>query len=253
MIETSEEDLGALWEALGVSTGDTIFVHSFLPCLGRLTGGIESVKETLLSAVGPTGNLIVPTFSYSIFRGECFDVQVTPSRVGALGDSIRTDRRAVRSADPAFSMAAIGPLADSVLDRTSTHAFGCGTIYDRLMSLNTRAILSGVGYEALSLFMHIERLISVPYRYEKRFAGRTRNRGREYDDELVHFVRRDDVRWNTDRSFIGTRIDDNSMVTRVIRGAEHRLVDFREVERISTLYYYHDPMALIGPQTAVFG
>ncbi len=245
MKQTSSVDLSKLWSDLGIQEGDAIFIHSFLAALGHLSDGPSSLLETLTDAVGTSGHIVVPTFTYSIFRGECFDLSSTPSRVGVLGEVVRKDYRASRSSDPAFSMAAIGPKAEWLMQRTSIRAFGPDTIYDRLMEFGAKALLLGVGYEALSLFMHLERLLGVPYRYEKRFYGQSCGPEGSYPDELIHFVRRENSGLLTNRTAVGVAIDQRAGVQTVHYGSEHRLVAFKEVREVVADEVGRDPLALM--------
>ena len=55
--------------------------------------------------------------------------------------------------------------------------------------------------------MHIERLENVPYRFEKTFDGVTRQNGKTFEDEVVHFVRDFSLNFDNDRSRVGAAIE----------------------------------------------
>lgn len=48
---------------LGILPGDIVLVHSSLSALGFVEGGAQTVIDTLLSAVGPQGTLLMPAHS----------------------------------------------------------------------------------------------------------------------------------------------------------------------------------------------
>ena len=52
-------------------------------------GGCETIYKTLRSFVGPTGTIIVPTFTYSYRRNEVFDVSRSVSINGVFSEYIR--------------------------------------------------------------------------------------------------------------------------------------------------------------------
>ena len=74
MKKTSKYELRTLLDDLGISTGDKLFIHAFLPSLGRVEGGVPTILEAILECLGSSGTLIVPTFTASYRREEVYDV-----------------------------------------------------------------------------------------------------------------------------------------------------------------------------------
>jgi len=130
MIETSFDSLDELWEALNVPRGSVVLCHSYLPSLGKLVPNHSIIVDTLMERLGPKGTLVVPTFTYSYFNNQVYDVENSPSTVGALGDIVRNSPGAVRSLDPNFSMAATGFDAENLMRRENPQSLGPGSIYD---------------------------------------------------------------------------------------------------------------------------
>ena len=75
---TTSADVTAGLHALGITAGDTVFFHSSLKSMGRVTGGPEAVIGGFLEAVGPTGTVVVPTFTLTERLGP-FGSWVRPS------------------------------------------------------------------------------------------------------------------------------------------------------------------------------
>ncbi|MBN1475425.1 AAC(3) family N-acetyltransferase [Candidatus Sumerlaeota bacterium] len=104
--------------AAGVTTGRRIFVHSSLRSLGKVKGGADTVIDALMSALGPRGTLIMPTFTYSLVHWSStpFDPSQSPSQTGQITDSFwrRSDVR--RTHHPTHSCGVWGLHADEVAE-----------------------------------------------------------------------------------------------------------------------------------------
>lgn len=230
MRKTSARELAILWGDLGISPGDTLLCHSYLPSLGLLDPGPGIVIDTLLAAVGPAGTLVVPTFTYSWFKGEPFDVQNSPGTVGLLGELLRNRAGALRSKDPCFSNAAIGARSAELARRDVPNSFGAGSLYDKLLSADAKALLIGLDFRALPLFMHIERMHGVNYRYEKKFTGVILDNGQRIESDMIHFVRDERRNPETDRSRISSELDNCPDCKLVGYGyGEHRCIRMRVI------------------------
>src|SRR2546426_12482187 len=81
-------DLATALRAVGLTAGDTVFVHACLDTLGPAEGAPTPedagrlLYRALRHVVGEAGTLVVPTYSFSFCRQEVFDVQRTPARGG---------------------------------------------------------------------------------------------------------------------------------------------------------------------------
>ena len=101
-----KEDL----KAMGLKTGDAVLVHSSFKSMGTVEGGIQTLVEALLSVIGDTGTLIVPTLTFVEVSAEnrVFDYLRSASCVGAVSEFVRQMDGARRSINPTHSCAAIG-------------------------------------------------------------------------------------------------------------------------------------------------
>lgn len=246
MKTATADDLINLWQTLGIVPGMTVLCHTFLPSVGRIQGGPDALVDTLLDAVGPGGTLIAPTFTYSYFKGEIFDVDATPSSVGVLGDVLRRRPGAVRSLDPNFSNVAVGAAAENLMRRDTKHSFGPDSFYDKFLNADGRVLLLGVDFTALPLFMHLERTFQLPYRYDKTFFGTTRSGGQTYEDSSVHYVRDATIDPRNNRGYVGAMIDRDPTSRNVFFGyGAHRFVPASTVARITAEALSAEPNALI--------
>jgi len=246
MIKTTNRDLNELWANLHIQKGDLLMVHSFLPSLGQIHSGPEAIINTLLDRVGPEGNIVTPAFTYSHFNDEIFDVLTSPSKVGVLGDLMRSRDDAFRSTDPNFSMVSIGKDASELMSRETSFSFGLGSIYQKLMDNNFHVLLLGTDYKALSLFMHLEKIAGVNYRYDKKFNGKSRIDGKVVDDESIHFVRSIEADVHSNRNKIGSNIDREAEVVKCSFGyGEHRYFRASTAAKVIAKHLSVEPDCLV--------
>jgi aminoglycoside 3-N-acetyltransferase len=137
-------------------------VHSSLSALGRVEGGAEAVIEALLEAVGPEGTLAMPAMT----GGGIFDIDTSPSTVGAITEAFRNHSGVQRSFHPTHSACAIGPRAGYLLEDTLDHptAIGAESPWGRLSRLpEAHVLLLGVDQDRNTLLHHPEEIVRAPY------------------------------------------------------------------------------------------
>jgi aminoglycoside 3-N-acetyltransferase len=176
---------------------DTLFVHSGLRSALRVAG--DSAREKLVTVLDgwmgtvPQGNLIVPTFTYSFCNGAEYDVDRTPSTVGALTDYFRQLPEVRRTADPIFSSAVHGALAGEwerrLFEVGDKDCFGDESVFALLAEVNAKLLFFGVGFEYCTFVHHVEQRLGVPYRYMKDFTGTVKTRERAARVTAHYFVR----------------------------------------------------------------
>ncbi len=224
LIRTSKQDLLNLFQNLGVKEGDTVMPHPSLFSFGRIEGGLETFDQALREAVGPEGTIVVPTFTYSFRRNQLFDPQnsKTAGEIGAYSEFFRKKEASLRSTCPLFSMAAEGPLAQALMERTSPQCFGAGSVYEKLFAANTLFLGLGITYSTgLSAFMHIEKLSEVPYRLDLPLKGRSVDaQGEEFDDLAIHYARDEEQfpRIVSDREPMGEEMEQKEISRKIKYG-----------------------------------
>lgn len=239
-----KKPLATLWSQLDIPHDGTLVCHSFLPSLGKIQP--EAVIDTLIDQLGPGGTLVFPTFTYSYFKEEVYDVEETPSTVGALGNLLRRREYSIRSLDPNFSFVASGAGARELMQRDVRNSFGTGSTYDKLLSAQASVLLLGVDFSALAMFMHLEKIHQVAYRYDKRFDGVTRSEGREFPDYAVHFVRDERLNPISYRQRIGEILDHEKSCRKAEFGyGLHRLIPANTVADVVARELEKNPYVLI--------
>lgn len=221
MIKTSHQELLLLFEGLGIPRGGVVMLHTALFSLGLIEGGVAGFYRSLSDYVGKEGTIVVPTFTYSFRRNEVFDILNTPSakNIGIFPEYIRNQDNAVRSSDPLFSMAAIGPRSRELMHRANNACFGHGSIYQNIFDVDAHFVGIGISYSAgMAGFMHLEKLAQVPYRVDIQFDGISRDvHGNEFADSAIHYARNEKVFGlvKTDREPMG-RLMENKGASKVI-------------------------------------
>jgi aminoglycoside 3-N-acetyltransferase len=154
--------------ACGLAEGQTVLVHLAMSKLGWIIGGAEAVILALLAAVGNSGTIMmvsssgnntdpsdwqnppVPEEWWQMVRDHTppYNPFTTPTRgVGVVPELFRSWPGTIRSAHPAFSLAARGPNAESLLTGHSlTEDAGDHSPLGKLYELDGFVLLLGVGH-----------------------------------------------------------------------------------------------------------
>ncbi|MDF0529039.1 AAC(3) family N-acetyltransferase [Tsukamurella sp. 8F] len=185
MAPSTAPAIAADLRAAGVTHGDSVLVHSSLSSLGTVDGGADTVVDALLTAVGPEGTVVVPAYSGTVTdpcpdraAGDTtpdvlaardavplFDADVTATEMGAVPRAVlaRPGRR--RSPHPQASVAAIGRHADVICEgQPLAFALGAASPFARLVELDAKILLLGVGHNRSSMLHHVESAIDDPHR-----------------------------------------------------------------------------------------
>lgn len=153
----TREDIAAGLREVGLAAGDVALVHSSLSSMGWVKGGANTVIDALLEVLDPErGTLVVPTLCQTDMdlRFELWDIDQSPSDVGAITEAGRLHPDAIRSDHATHSVAAIGTRAEQI---TSGHgsasgrmspwgpaAFGFGSPWQHLYDLDAHYLFLGV-------------------------------------------------------------------------------------------------------------
>jgi aminoglycoside 3-N-acetyltransferase len=107
---------------------------------------------------------MLPTFNYtSPLPRPYYDPNGTPCRTGAIPETGRKRRGAVRSLHPTHSVAVIGPDAASLTaDHLQHRAFGKASPIGRLVERNGTVLLIGVDHRANSMVHVAEEYADIP-------------------------------------------------------------------------------------------
>jgi aminoglycoside 3-N-acetyltransferase len=151
------------------------------------------------------GTLAMPTHTYCYpdegGGAPVFDPAATRSCVGAVTEAFWREPGVLRSRHPTHSLAAVGPLASSLIKEheSADTPCGAGTPYEKLVCEDAGVLMFGVTLNSYTLFHTAEALARVPYLYYPQLVTL---RMREPDGRVRSMnVRRQDMR--VARRFVG--------------------------------------------------
>lgn len=162
-------------DKIGIKEGQSVFVHSNL----AMIGGRESqnmnkascVLDSIIHAVGESGSVFLPAFSYSFGRNEKFDIDsdLGLNKMGILSQEA-FKRCFLRSTDPMFSVLGFGKDAEYILNLETNSSHGPGSTFNKMLNNNIQILSIATGYGS-TLIHEIEHSLRVPYRFMKTFIG----------------------------------------------------------------------------------
>ncbi len=160
----------------GLMSGDSLMLHSDSIALAQLASGTAEERCNLLfdaldEILGPNGNLVLPTFTYSFTKNEPYNPEASPSRVGLLSNIFLSRPGVYRTSDPIFSMAIKGPLVNDFLGASYEDSFGNESAFSIIEKNNFYIGGFGCGLNSFTFLHYIEQKSRVDYRYFKEFQG----------------------------------------------------------------------------------
>lgn len=170
--------------SLGVAEGSVVLAHVSMSRLGRVIGGEQAVIDALLDVLGLAGTLVMPSQSWQLCDPAClnepdvprevwqlvrenlpaYDRTLTPTRtMGKVAELFRMHPRAVRSAHPHRSFAAVGRHARDImavhdLDSPNGERSPLKAMYD----LDASTLLLGVGHSKSTILHLAEHRSGLP-------------------------------------------------------------------------------------------
>ncbi|MBF0353773.1 MAG: AAC(3) family N-acetyltransferase [Alphaproteobacteria bacterium] len=172
-------ELKQAFEAIGMSTGDAVVMHSALPGIGKVEGvplreNPKAVFETVLEFLGPQGTLAVPAPDWDYGRkASPFDLHLSPvtKNLGVISAYAASRPGSSRSPNPIFSLAAVGLQAGFICKGGTTTAFGVDSAWDRLFQLDADMLFLGCALlpTSFTFARYVEQRFGVPYLYSKLF------------------------------------------------------------------------------------
>jgi len=172
------DSLAASWSAAGVNKGDVLLVHSSIKrTLNRYKDDGISITpsdllESFLQAIGGDGTLLMPLFNFDFPKGVPFDMQGSPSHMGALTEAARAYPNAVRTGHPIYSFAVIGKRAKELAGLENYSGYGDDSPFAFLHRNNAKiGVLDLDDQNSMTFYHYVEECNQVDYRYMKHFEG----------------------------------------------------------------------------------
>ncbi len=160
-------DLESLLRVLGVTSGDTVMLHSSFNALSGFRGSPKELSDVFLRSVGPNGNLLMVSLPYSsstyeyLKKRNTFDVRKTPSHMGIISESFRRREGVIRSFHPTHPVLAFGPKAEWITADHDKCLYPCGpgSPFEKFSQLEGKIVFFNVPFTTMTLFHYLEHLV----------------------------------------------------------------------------------------------
>lgn len=199
MSNYKKSDLSRAFKKLGIKKNDSIFLSTSLGMLGipktknknLLLESSKWILKTVQDSIGETGNLFVPTYSYTLTKKyKIFNPKTTKADIGYFPNFFLKQKNILRSKDPMMSIAGIGPDAKKILNGISNSSFGKNCVLERLLNLkNLKCCNIGLGYNWIPFIHYLDWKNNVPFRFNKIFTGSIKERGKIKKVKWNYFAR----------------------------------------------------------------
>ncbi len=148
-----------------------LMVHSSVNNLHPMyNGSALELLKALIDYCGPDRTLVMPAFNFGegeegtrgmLQKNPRFDLRRTPSQMGLLTELFRRSKGVVQSRHPAYRVAALGPLAES-LTAGHEHApsgMGKATPFDFMAEHKAQIVGIGKTFQVMTQVHHVESLL----------------------------------------------------------------------------------------------
>jgi aminoglycoside 3-N-acetyltransferase len=165
----------------GISKGDTMMVASSWDAIRKSETSPSKLIEDLRSLIGPTGTLAMPAWAPTGGQEQdyFFNVDTQPTTAGIINESLRRTPGARRSCNPFYSVCAIGPQAEFLLDQQHKSKFSWDEFcpYLRIVAVpNSWFIGIGVGPAVkIATSHHVIESILIDHPFFRRLYRTTRS------------------------------------------------------------------------------
>ncbi len=157
----------------GIKKGDTLLIHGD----AGVTQQINSKKkdkinlffDILIDYLGKQGNILIPTFTYSVCKTKKFDIKNSNSETGLFSEKFRKRKFVKRTNHPIFSFAIFGKKFKYFNKANITTCFGKDSIFDFFLRNKGKIICLGCNLDRVTFTHHAEEIHKVNYRYLKKF------------------------------------------------------------------------------------
>ncbi len=158
----TKSDLMKNFEQIGLRKSDTVLVHASMSKIGYLENGPQTFVEALIEFIGADGNVMMPTSPNPVLQldyaknNKTFNVNETPSSLGAISEYFRKLPKVKRSWSPTEPVSVLGKDTDFL---TNSHhlqnsPYTENSPFQKLYQLNGKIIYIGVTLDNAGTNLH---------------------------------------------------------------------------------------------------
>jgi aminoglycoside N3'-acetyltransferase len=160
-------ELESALSALGIQSGDTVFVHSSFDACKGFRGKPSDIIKMLQGMVGEKGLIMMPTMTFSgtaveyAMQNPIVDIRRVQSRMGLVTELFRRFPGVARSPHPTHPIAVWGEDAQAIVAGHHLARTPCGTPspLQQLLERHGKIVLLGTGFEVLTFYHTIEEIL----------------------------------------------------------------------------------------------
>ena len=137
----SENEILLKFKSFKINNINCLFIANDLGKIGLIEGKnkkylLDCIYSNIMN-INPSITIVVPTANLNLINsGKIFDLDNTPCyQMGAFSEYIRNLKDAKRSFNPFWSLTAIGPLAEKIVDNVSNHAYDKNSSFSKLFKI----------------------------------------------------------------------------------------------------------------------
>ena len=168
---------------LGVRPGGVLLVHSSFRAVRRESKSIANVIAALSSTLGDGGTLLLPALSYDNVSREnpVFDLENTPSNIGAIAEFFRKLPATARSVHPTHSVSGHGAAVAGIIGRhhLDNTPVGPHSPFAAVKERGGQILMLGCGLQPNTSMHGVEEFADAPYLLSKDPVTYTIRRGGE--------------------------------------------------------------------------
>ena len=184
-------------KSMDIKEGENIFIASDILRIGlqfyksKEKFSLDSLIEKIQKKITLSGTVVFPTYNWDFCKGITFDYNKTKSRTGALTQRALERKDFKRTKHPIYSFAVWGKDKEELYKLENKSSFGIESPFEYFIEHNYKMIFLDVSFtNSLTLALHIEQLLNVPYRFLKYFKAKYIDEdGTELEKEYSMFVR----------------------------------------------------------------
>lgn len=150
--------------ALGIGSGERIFVHASYKKGGYKALSPEDIVAALKTLVGKNGTIGMPAFTFSTSRENAFDLQKSPCVTGIISETFRQSDNVRRSISPTHSCCFWGADAEYCASaKMYERPFSQNGPFGKLYELGFKIVMLNCGMAPNSTLHAIEDWANLPY------------------------------------------------------------------------------------------
>lgn len=223
---------------LPIERGDTVLLASNVERLawnavqqGKIFD-FELFIDLLQRRIGPTGNLLFPTYNWDFCHNLPWDYHKTRSQTGSLSQIALNRPDFIRTRHAIYSFAVWGQDAEVLFQMDDRNSFKGHTPFDFLHHKRNSKMLSlDVNLTRCFTFVHyVEEMCGVPYRFLKEFRGRYIDENRQASSRVYSmYVRYLDRKVDVDLSGLERiLLEESKLIKESVEGMTIRALRFVE-------------------------